>query len=282
MKRTVVGVAVVAGLVQLTTAPAQAAPRIDPVKALKAELIRGQAVNVVSTAKVDYGRGLFFGSNMDGTIGFGPQGEIASDMSQTIQYSKNLMSAARKLGKKDDATLQQEPLRMISSGKDDYVSGPMVDDALPEGTSWVRYRNTDLPSSNMLLEILEPATLKALMAHRTFWRDGVLKGTIKSDKLAKVSPTFVSRLGQGSVSGRVGTVSYTLWLAPTGLVERVSAKAVLPSGLSFNGDTLRIQSDTRYSDWGRQVTVLLPMEGEVIDHNQVEDEVPNIVPGVWS
>lgn len=32
------------------------------------------------------------------------------------------------------ATPAQAPLRMISSGYDDYVSGPLVNDALPQGT----------------------------------------------------------------------------------------------------------------------------------------------------
>ncbi|MFD1544244.1 hypothetical protein [Nonomuraea guangzhouensis] len=277
MKRTIVGFAVVAGLMQLTAAPAQAAPRVDPIKALKAELTRGKAVNVVSTVKVNYGRGLSISVDMDGTIGFGPQGEIASDLSQTMQYSKKLMSIAKEDGTEDDAVLWQTPLRMISSGYDDYVSGPLVDEALPQGTSWVRYRNTDLPASDLVLEVLEPATLKALLAHRTYWRDGVLKGTIKTDKLAKVSPSFVSHFGSRSKSGRVGKVSYTIRLSSTGLVERLSATAVLP----FYDGSLRIESDTRYSAWGRQVTVLLPLNGDVIDRQELGEKLPDQVPGIW-
>ncbi|MBT2227722.1 hypothetical protein [Nonomuraea sp. NEAU-A123] len=279
MKRTIVGVAVVAGLMQLTATPAQAAPRVDPVKALKAELTRGKAVNVVSTAKVNYGSGLSISAGMDGTIGFGPRGEIASDLSQTLKYSKKLMGTAKEVGMADDAALQQAPLRMISSGYDDYVSGPLVNDALPQGTRWVRYRDTDLPASDLLLEVLEPATLKTLLAHRTSWRDGVLKGTIKTDKLAKVSPSFVSHFGIRSKSGRVGKVSYTIRLGPTGLVERLSAIAVLPI---YDG-SVRIESDTRYSDWGRQVTVLLPLNGDVIDRQELEEEeLPYELPGIWS
>ncbi|WP_214322634.1 hypothetical protein [Nonomuraea sediminis] len=271
MKRTIVGVAVVASVLPLSATPAQATPRIDPVKALKTELRPGKAVNVVSSVKMDIGHGLSISSSMDGTIGFGPQGEIASDLSQTLHYSK-------KLNRGDAAALEQQPIRIISSGYDDYVSGPLVDDALPKGTSWVRYRHTDLPSSNLLLEVLEPATLKALLTHRTSWRDGILKGTIKTDNLAKVSPAFVSHFGRRSKSGRVGKVSYVLHLSPTGLVERLSVKAVLPAYDS----SVRIESDTRFSDWGRQVTVLLPMNGDVIDQRELGDEVPVQIPGGWS
>ncbi|TDD40809.1 hypothetical protein E1286_33960 [Nonomuraea terrae] len=275
MKRTIVGVAVVAGLVQLNAIPAQAAPEIDPVKALKAALVRGQAVNIVATVKADYGHGVSLTSGMDGTIGFGPRGEIASDLSQTLRYSKTAISSARKLGLGDDAELQQTPVRTISSAGDDYVSGPVVDEALPQDTSWVRYRDTDLPASNMLLEVLEPGTLKALLISRTSYSDGVLKGTIKADKLAKVSRSFASRFGKPS---KAANVSYTLWFSGDGLVERVAAKAVLPS----RDGSLRVESDTRYSAWGRQVTILLPLEGDVIDRDQLGDKAPRQVPGVWS
>ncbi|MEQ4722316.1 hypothetical protein [Nonomuraea sp. B19D2] len=278
MKRTIVGVAVVAGVVQLTTTPAQAAPRIDPVRALKAELGRGKAVNVQSTAKVTFGRGFAATSGLDGTIGFGPRGPIASDVAQTLRYSEKMLRSMKKLNPEETEALQEGPIRMISSGEVSYVSGPVVDDALPQGTSWVRYKWTELPASNLLLEVLEPATLKTLLTHRTSYREGILKGSIKATKLAAVSPAFSSRFGTRAKSGRDGKISYTLWLGPTGLVERLSAEAVLP----LHNGSMQIESDSRYSDWGREVTVLLPLRGDVIDREEVEDDVPDEVPGIWS
>ncbi|WP_336216970.1 hypothetical protein [Nonomuraea sp. LPB2021202275-12-8] len=97
MKRTVVGVILIAGLAQLVAAPAQAAPGANPVTALRATLIRGKGVNIVSTAKVDHGRGVYYTLNLDGMVGFGPQGEIASDTSQRLQYSKATKSALAEL-----------------------------------------------------------------------------------------------------------------------------------------------------------------------------------------
>ncbi|TMS00717.1 hypothetical protein [Nonomuraea basaltis] len=278
MKRTVVGVAMIAGMVQLTATPAQAAPKIDPVKVLKAELAPGKAVNVQATAKVTYGRGMSAASALEGTIGFGTRGPIAADLAQTVQYSENLLRGLMKTFPEETEALQEGPTRMISSGHVSYVSGPVVDDALPKDTSWVRYRDADMPASNLLLEILEPATLKTLLAHRTSSRDGVVKGSIKATKLAAVSTSFASRIGMRSKSGRDGKISYTLWLGPNGLVERLSAKAVLP----FSKSSIQIESETRYSDWGRQVTVLLPLEGDVIDQTEVEDDVPADVPGIWN
>jgi len=279
MKRTVVGVILIAGLAQLVVAPAQAAPGNDPVKALRAALIRGKGVNIVSTAKVDHGRGMYVTLNLDGMIGFGPQGEIASDASQRLQYSKTTMNALKELDMAEDATLEEMPLRVISSGHDDYVSGPRFADALPQGTNWVRYPHTDLPASNPLLEVLEPATLKALLAHRTSWRGGVMKGTIKADKLVKLSDSFASRFRGSSWSKPVSTISYTLRLSTAGLVERVTAKGVLHH---WKGSVLRVQADTRYSAWGRQVTVALPLKGEVLDQEQLEGKVPYQVPGAWN
>ena len=63
-----------------------------------------------------------------------------------------------------------------------------------------------------------------------------------------------------------------------GLVERLSAKAVLPYGKS----SMTVESSTRYADWGREVTVLLPLQGDVLDPDQPEDKVPAAVPGIWN
>ncbi|MGP4104460.1 hypothetical protein [Nonomuraea sp. KM90] len=277
MKRTAAGLAAAIGLLQLTSATAYAAPAVDPVKALQAELTRGRAVDVVSTAKDDYGRGLFIAYRMDGIIGFGPEGEIAADLSQTMRGSDKLLDAAEDLESKERLARDQKPVRIISSRYDDYVSGPLVDEALPEGIKWVRFRHTDLPTSDRLLEVLEPATLKTLLAHRSSYRGGVLTGKINTDVLVKASPAFVSRFGLRSKSGRVGTISYTIRFGPTGLVQRVQAKAVMP----FYDESMRIESDTRYS-WGRRAGVLLPAEGEVIDREELGEKLPYEVPGGWS
>ncbi|MCA2225677.1 hypothetical protein [Nonomuraea aurantiaca] len=279
MKRTIVGVTLIAGLAQLVATPAQAAPRIDPVKALQAAFTRGKGVNIVSTAKIDYGRGMHYTVDVDGTVGFGPQGETAADTSQRLRFSKTMMSGLKKLGMAEDAALEETPLRVISSRYDDYVSGPQFADALPQGTNWVRYSATDLPASNPPLEVLEPATLKALLAHRTSWREGVVKGTIKTDKLVEVSSSFAAHFRGYAISKPVSSISYTLRLSPAGLVERVTARGVLHH---WKGSLLRVETDTRYSAWGREVTVLLPLRSEVLDQEQLEDKVPYQVPGAWN
>ncbi|MFI6504449.1 hypothetical protein [Nonomuraea typhae] len=277
MRRTLACLTAAAGLVQLTSAAAYAAPATDPVKALQAELTRGRVVDVVCTAKDDFGRGLFVSYRMDGTIGFGPEGELAADLSQTLRSSDKLLDVAKKLGGKDELADEQKPVRIISSRYDDYVSGPVVDDAVPEGIKWVRYRHTNLPTSDRLLEVLEPETLRTLLAHRSSYRGGVLRGKIRTDALVKVSGAFVSRFGLRSKSGRVGTISYVIRFGPTGLVERVRAKAVMP----FYDESIRIESDTRYS-WGRRADVLLPLASEVIDREELGDDVPDEVSGGWS
>ncbi|MEU8402856.1 hypothetical protein AB0C28_47385 [Nonomuraea sp. NPDC048892] len=279
MKRTVVGAILIAGLAQLVATPAQAAPEANPVTALRAALIRGKGVNVVSKTKVDHGRGVYYTLNLDGMVGFGPQGEIASDTSQHLQYSKTAQAGLKKLGMAEDAAMEETPLRVISSGYDDYVSSPRFADVLPKGTNWIRYSPTDLPASNPLLEVLEPTTLEALLAHRTSWRGGVVKGTIKADKLVKVSGPFASRFRGYSWSKPVSTISYTLRLSTAGLVERVTAKGILHH---WKGSVLRVEADTRYSAWGRQVTVALPLKSEVLDQKQLEGKVPYQVPGAWN
>ncbi|MFI7229757.1 hypothetical protein ACIBO5_41625 [Nonomuraea angiospora] len=278
MKRAIIGAAVVAGVACLTATPAQAAPQIDPVKALKAESVAGRAVNVQSTAKVTYTRSLVVTTGLEGTIGFDGRGAAASDVAQTLQYSKDLLRSVKKSKPQEVEALGQGPIRMISSRDASYVSGPIVDPALPQGTSWVRYSPAGLPPSNLVLNVLEPATLKTLVSHRTSWRDGVLKGSIKASKLAAASPSYASRFGTRSRSGRDGKITYTLWFGGGGLVERVSAKAVLPYGKS----SMTVESSTRFSDWGREVTVLLPLRGDALDRGQLGDKVPAEVPGIWN
>ena len=276
MKRTIVGLAVVAGVVALAAAPAQATSSTDPVKALQAKLARGKAVNIQSTAKMTVTSDQVVTSGLSGTIGFGPRGAVASDLEQSVRYSKALLRSAMKTDPEETEALHEGPIRMISSGANTYVAGPVVDDALPEGTSWVRYGSADLPGSNLVVETLEPATLKSLLANRTSWGDGVVKGSVRASTLAKVSPAF--RAHFGGYDRRDGKIGYTLWFNSDGLVERVAAKAVLP----FNGRSVRIESDTRFDDWGREATVLVPLRGEVIDQSEVKSDVPSSVPGIWS
>ncbi|MFI7438466.1 hypothetical protein [Nonomuraea indica] len=276
MKRTIVGVAVAVGVAQLTAVPAQAATKPDPVNALQAESGRGKAVNFRSTATVTYARGLSATSEVEGTIGFGPRGASASDVTHTLRYSEDMLRRMLKQQPEETEALQEGPIQAISTQGVSYVSGPLVDQALlSNGAGWVRYRRADLPPSNLLLEVLDPATLKTLLRHRTSVRDGAVKGSIKATKLAAVSSAFASRFG--TRIGRRGTVTYTLRLGPTGLVERVTAKAVLP----YANTTLGVESDTRFSAWGREATVHLPLEGDVIDKEQVADTVPARIPGIW-
>ncbi|NUW37034.1 hypothetical protein HTZ77_37375 [Nonomuraea sp. SMC257] len=279
MNRAILGAVAIAGAVQLTAMPAQAASTIDPVKALKAELTRGRAVNVQATAKMTFTPTLVTTSSLEGTIGFDQRGAAASDVAQTVRYSKDLLRSMMRLDREETEALQEGPVQMISSRTASYVAGPVVDRALQmQKAGWVRYRNTELPPSNLILEVLEPNTLKTLLAKPATVRDGVVKGSVKTSKLAAVSPAFASRFGTHSKKGRDGKVSYTLWLGPTGLVERVSAKAVIP----FYNGSVQVESSTRFQDWGRQATVLLPLEGDVIDQGQVKDSVPQDVPGIWN
>ncbi|MFG1614210.1 hypothetical protein [Nonomuraea wenchangensis] len=279
MKRTIVGVAVVAGALQLAVAaPAQAAQKIDPVKVLKSELARGKGVNVRATAKVTYSAAEYISTTLDGTVEFDARGARAADTSQNLSYSKSLLAKMAKVSPRETETLQHSPVRVLSSGRVSYVSGAVVQDALPEGTSWVRYGGTDVPSGNLLLDVLEPATLKALMDHRASWSGGVVKGTIKPNELAKASASFVARYGEQWKKSRTGKISYALSLSAGGRVERVSVKGELP----FDKGSVRIESDTTYTEWGRQVTVLLPLRGEVIDQPEVKDEVPAQAPALWS
>ncbi|MGR6921986.1 hypothetical protein ACU635_47725 [[Actinomadura] parvosata] len=277
MKRSIVGVAVVAGMVQLTAMPAQAAASAsDPVTALKAELAPGRAVNLQATAKITYPGDRVVTSAVDGTFGLGSRGPVASDLGQTVQYSDKLLREMKKSSPKETEGLQAGPVRLISSGSVSYVSGPVVEQTLlTQNAAHVRYTGVKQPPSNLLVEVLDPATLKALVAARSSWKDGILKGSIKPVKLAAVSQPFASRYG---TRFKAGKISYTLYFGDKGLVRRVAVKATLPVAKT----TVQVESDTRFSDWGREVTVNLPLRGDVIDRAEVKGDVPAGVPGIWN
>ncbi|NJP96733.1 hypothetical protein HCN51_46160 [Nonomuraea sp. FMUSA5-5] len=277
MKRSIIGVAVVAGMVQLTAMPAQAAASAsDPVTALKAELAPGRAVNLQATAKITYPGDRVVTSAVDGTFGLGSRGPVASDLGQTVQYSDKLLREMKKSSPKETEGLQAGPVRLISSGSVSYVSGPVVEQTLlTQNAAHVRYTGVKQPPSNLLVEVLDPATLKALVAARSSWKDGILKGTIKPAKLAAVSQPFASRYG---TRFKTGKISYTLYFGDKGLVRRVAVKATLPVAKT----TVQVESDTRFSDWGREVTVNLPLRGDVIDRAEVKGDVPAGVPGIWN
>ncbi|MET8864810.1 hypothetical protein ABZW11_17875 [Nonomuraea sp. NPDC004580] len=278
MKRTLIGAVAVAGLAQFVAMPAYAAPTTDPVKALQAQLGQGKAVNLRATAKVTFQAGQVATSALDGTVGFGPRGPVASDVAHTLQYSPALLRTMKKTAPAETEALQEGPVRMLSSGDVSYVSGPVVDQALPPGTSWVRYREVVQPPSNLVVEALDPATLKTLVAGRTSWKDGVLKGSVKASKLAKSSKPFAAFYGTRFTAKRDGKIGYTIWFGDKGLVRRIAAKAVLP----IDKSTVQVESDTRYTDWGREATVLLPLEGDVIDRTEVKDDTPAQAPGIWN
>ncbi|SEK62471.1 hypothetical protein [Nonomuraea pusilla] len=277
MKRAIVGAVAAVSVMQITATPAQAAPKSDPVRALQAHLARGQAVNVQTTAKVVFTPAMVTSYELDGTFGLGPRGAVASDVAGTLRFSKDMLRGMKKRQPADTEALLEGPIRMISSPEATYVSGPMVERAMPMGPAWVRYSRTALPQSNAVLDVLEPATLKTLMAHRTSWSGGVVKGSVRTRELAAASRSFRSEFGPGSGTGR-GKVTYTLWLDPAGLVRRVSATAVMPYG----GGSFTIESSSRYSDWGRELTVPLPLESDVIDRRDVEGVLPARLPGIWS
>ncbi|MEU4508169.1 hypothetical protein AB0G05_01615 [Nonomuraea wenchangensis] len=106
-----------------------------------------------------------------------------------------------------------------------------------------------------------------------------MRGTIKADELVEVPGGFASRLLGYSGSKPVSTISSTLRVSTAGLVERVTAEGILHH---WKGSVLRVEADTRYSTWGRQVTVAPPLTGEVLDQEQLEGKIPYQVPGAWN
>ncbi|MFE3447568.1 hypothetical protein ACFXJ8_01425 [Nonomuraea sp. NPDC059194] len=272
MKRTIIGLALTTGVALITAVPAQAAaPKADPVKALKAQFVSGKGVTFSSIVRMGGSGETLITTRENGKIGFDRSGPAASDSSFKVQIDPTLKSLL------DDETRTMyaalaKPTRAISVKGKTYLSGSMVADVLPDGKTWVRYPGATTANSGdgTFVNIFEPATLKTLLAGASSYRNGVAKGTISAAKLRSVSRTF--RAGGNVIDAK--KITWALWINSKGLVTRVSAKMAVP----MRGVTLEMSQESRFSGWGAKVSIVAPPSAQVVDAKELGEDAPT--PGI--
>ncbi|GAA2390903.1 hypothetical protein [Nonomuraea africana] len=267
MKRIIIGLALTTGVALVGAAPAQAAPKADPVKALKAQFTPGKGVTFSSVVRMGGSGETLITTRENGTIGFDKSGPAASDITFKMQLDPTLKALLEEEDQASFAVLAK-PTRTISVKGKTYVSGSMVAQVLPEGKTWVRY--TGAASTNRgegaFLDVFEPATLKTLVAGASSYRNGVAKGTISTAKLRSVSRTF--RSGGDSIGAK--KITWALWINAKGQVTRVSAKMAVP----MRGVTLEMTQDSRFSGWGAKVAISAPPSAQVVDSKDLGEDAP--------
>ncbi|MFJ2030301.1 hypothetical protein [Streptosporangium sp. NPDC087985] len=264
------------------TAPAnaQAAPasvrtaQTDPVSALKRQFKPHRSVKLAENAKIigegKANRAIF--SRRSGVLEFGTPGVTASDLTEQFslpgaeQELKNLFG----------------PSRTITVKGNSYTSGGFYGDALPEGKKWLRTKGDSVLLGNpaqKIIDPLEPATLKATLAHTATRRPGgtwdgvrtvVHSGTITLGELYKVSPTVRAVLGaKPSATSATLPVTWKLYLGSDKLVRRaVSSWTQSLRGLSSLDITYL--NDSRYSGWGAKSAIKAPPASQVADFGELK------------
>ncbi|MFD8528195.1 hypothetical protein ACFV0L_12365 [Streptosporangium canum] len=289
MKRYIAGLACAATAVLgapalASTAHAQAA---DPITALKSQFSSGRGVNFVDTTKMQGSQGNMVLAKRTGALQFGPSGISASDQTARLRIKESELQALLEdeedgeVGKAGEADSEQDksfskvfaglakPERVIRIKNSSYVSGGVLGEFLPVDKTWFHDPSGELGllgSMSQFVNVAEPATLKALLAHATK-RAGVYSGKITFGELAKVSPWFRASLFGPTNARTAKTVAiWRLSLGPDQLPTRLTTTYT-----ELAGSDMSTTVDTRYTGWGSKVTVEAPPAGDVAEPEDLKE-----------
>ncbi|MBG0827899.1 hypothetical protein HS041_08985 [Planomonospora sp. ID67723] len=291
MIATLTGAAAVALVVPALVAPANADPAnttpasapTDPVSALRKQFRPGHGVKLGEQAKL-IGEGkterVIF-SRRGGVLEFGGKGVAASDLTSTF----SLPGTDRKLAEEFKDLFA--PSRTITVKGVSYTSSAFYAEAMPEGKKWLRTPAEPVSPGNpaqQMVNPLEPATLKAVLARTTARRAGgtwdgtrtvVHSGTITLGELYRLSPTVRGLLGaKPSAKSAALKVSWQLYIGSDQLVRRaVSSWTQSTRGLT--SVDLTYLNDSRYSGWGVKSSIKAPPAAQVADFDELDLEGGN-------
>ncbi|WP_433251826.1 hypothetical protein ACQPYK_06700 [Streptosporangium sp. CA-135522] len=278
MKRYIAGLACVATAV--LSAPALAstahAQAVDPITALKSQFSNGRGVSFVDTTKIQGPQGNAIIAQRKGAFQFGASGVNASDQTAKLRFKESDFEGAFGDGEGDEESRKMiagltKPERVIRIKNTTYISGGILGEYLPSDKTWVRVPAGMLGMTGPLsqsVNVAEPATLKALLAHATK-RGGVYSGKITFGELSKVSPWFrASMAGASTARTAKRVVTWKLYLGSDQLAERLTTTFSMGSGDEATPMTV----DTRYTGWGARITVKAPPAEEVAEMKDLGEE----------
>ncbi|WP_214408882.1 hypothetical protein [Sphaerisporangium fuscum] len=270
------GVATAALVAPVLAAPAnaqaQTAARVkpaDPVAALQRQFVPNRGVQVTHHLKLTAGKD-FMSMSVTGKLAFGRSEVTASDL-------------RLKLAAKGDARILDEegptgPVRVITIGRVQYVSGQGFEKYLPVGKTWVRSQVTGGNGQKALLspwaDITDPALYRRLLASTKVKKPGgtldgtattLYAGAISIDRLLGTPPL------QGvpsSARPKEPKLHWKLWLGRDLLPRRLS----ISETEKLNSGSMVLSGDSKFSGWGAKVVIAAPPADEVIDEKDVPNE----------
>ncbi|MEV8633350.1 hypothetical protein AB0395_16985 [Streptosporangium sp. NPDC051023] len=248
--------------------------RTDPVSALRRQFRAGHGVRLTEQAKL-IGEGkhqrTVYARNR-GVLEFGAAGVAASDLTSSFELPVEDRKAAEMFA----------PSRTITVKGTSYTQGGIFKDSLPEGKKWLRGRDDTLAlinPSQKLLNPLEPATLKAALAHTTARRPGgtwdgtrtvVHSGSLTLGELYRISPTVRAVLGaKPSAKSAPLKVTWQLYIGSDQLVRRV-VSSYTQSIRGLSSVDITYLNDSRYTGWGTRSAIKAPPASEVADFDELK------------
>ncbi|MGC5013717.1 hypothetical protein ACLQ2R_23390 [Streptosporangium sp. DT93] len=272
MKRYIAGLACAATAVLsapalASTAHAQAA---DPITALKSQFKSGRGVTFTDTIKTRRQQKTTVLGKRIGELQFDTSGVVASDYTTSLRFKEGDLAFLTETsgGEKTQADKQFEkllagmavPERVIRIKKKAYISGGMFSQFMPADKSWLQYPGDThgaTGSLGQLVNVAEPATLKALLAHATVKRTSTYTGKITYGELYKISPWFRAGAGVGARATlpphlRKAKIDWKLVLDGRGLPATLTAS--YGSGATIH---------TAYGNWGAPVTITAPPADQI-------------------
>lgn len=244
----------------------------DPAQALREQYVPDRGVTFVErTVSTESGKRETVARHK-GTFQFGRSGIVASDITGRMVFKNP----------EDEVPIVRitaVPERTIRIGTTCYISGGALMMLLPEDKTWLKSTVGGIAGLNgQPVNVLEPATLKAVLASAEPGPSGSYRGTISFARLKKLSPWFRSMLG-GYLNKGAGAkqVTWHLYTDGKGLPARMVSS--YPAGAvdqSAKKEAV-ITVDTRYSGWGTTASIQAPPEDEVtteLDMNKDEPVSP--------
>ncbi|NUR93185.1 MAG: hypothetical protein HOY71_54695, partial [Nonomuraea sp.] len=166
MKFFLTGLAVTTAAACSFALPAQAAPA-DPVKALKAQLVAGKGVKVSKSDSIT----VDFTANDQAM-----QVRVTTRTTGTVAFGKGKPAAADlRISMTSRPTRSHRPYRVVTQGRNAYVTNPGIVRALPAGRSWIQSKAGS--DGNSLLDVITPADLQFMLKNSSEVATGEYEGT---------------------------------------------------------------------------------------------------------
>ncbi|WP_248966286.1 hypothetical protein [Sphaerisporangium perillae] len=243
------------------TAP-QAAPG-NPVEALRQQFAKKSGVRLDELTRMRLDGEDLLKYRQVGNLRFGKSGVDALDVKIVLKGD----------GKVPDSTLRT----IVIDGKT-YLRSALYDDLLPAGRSWVRAEGGTPTLST--IDVLQPKVLKTILASTKSKSPGgkvggarttLLRGSVTLANLAKVSPSLAS-LAKSLKSKKPVALPWKLWIGGDQLPRRFQSS--LPISASSLTGKLTIDTDSRYTSWGKKVVITAPPATEVVDEEDLQTDLP--------